>query len=480
VFDTERTRARPPVATALSPVLAGVLAYVALQFAIGIAVSRRIRTEADYLLAGRSFGYGLATFTVFATWFGAETTIGAAGAIYSDGLSGGSADPFGYGLCLLFMGLVFAVPLWKRGLTTLADLFRIRYSVGVERLAVLLMVPTSLLWAAAQVRAFGQVLSAASGFEVTATITLAAAIVVAYTAFGGLLADAWTDVVQGVALIVGLLVLFAVVIGDVGWTALAAVPAERLRLFGGGEVGALAVVERWAIPVCGSVVAAELVQRVIAARSPEVARRSTLGAGGLYLLMGLIPVGIGLMGPVLLPGLAHPEQVLPLVAERYLPTALYVLFAGALVSAILSTVDSALLVASSLVSHNLVVPLRPEMSERAKVLLARSGVAVFGVLAYVLALHADGVYALVEEASAFGSAGIFVVVTAGLFTRWGGPRAAAGALLAGLAAWVAGAYLLAWETPYLWSLAAAVGGYAAGAGVEGVGWDGGRDGITET
>lgn len=218
----------------MSLVLAGILAYVAFQFAVGIYVSRRIRTEADYLVAGRSFGYGLATFTVFATWFGAETTIGAAGSIYTDGLSGGSADPFGYGLCLLFMGLVFAVPLWKRGLTTLADLFRLRYSAGVERLAVLLMVPTSLLWAAAQVRAFGQVLSAASGFEVTATITVAAAIVVAYTAFGGLLADAWTDLVQGILLIVGLVVLFAAVRGEVGWGALATLPPERLRLFGGG------------------------------------------------------------------------------------------------------------------------------------------------------------------------------------------------------------------------------------------------------
>lgn len=449
----------------MSPVLPGVLAYVAVQFAIGIYVSRRIRTEADYLVAGRSLGYGLATFTVFATWFGAETTIGAAGAVYEDGLSGGSADPFGYGLCLLFMGLVFAVPLWKRGLTTLADLFRLRYSGGVERLAVLLMVPTSLLWAGAQVRAFGQVLSAASGFEVTATITLAAAIVVAYTAFGGLLADAWTDVVQGIALIVGLLALFLVVVREVGWGAVASVPPERLQLFGGGEVPVLTVVEHWAIPVCGSVVAAELVQRVIAARSPEVARRSTLGAGGLYLLMGLIPVSIGLMGPALVPGLEHAEQVLPRVAERYLPLGLYVLFAGALVSAILSTVDSALLVASGLVSHNLLIPLRPGMTERQKVRLARGGVAVFGVLAYVLALHADGVYALVEEASAFGSAGIFVVVTLGLFTRWGGPRAATLSLLAGLAVWVLGAYVLAWETPYLASLAAALGGYAAGAAV---------------
>lgn len=451
----------------MNVVLLAVLGYVLIQFGIGIYVSRRIRTEADYLVAGRSLGYGLATFTIFATWFGAETCIGAAGAIYENGLSGGSADPFGYGVTLLLMGAVFAVPLWRRKLTTLADLFRQRYSVGVERLAVVLMVPASLLWAAAQIRAFGQVLSASSGFDVAWMISLAALLVVAYTFFGGLLADAWTDVVQGVALMVGLLVLAVAVFVRVGTEPLARLEPARLQLFGEAEAfSLLATLEDWAIPVLGSVVAAELVVRVIAARSPQVAQRATLLAGGVYLLFGLIPAAIGLLGAVLLPGLADPEQVLPLVAQQYLPLALYAVFAGALVSAMLSTVDSTLLVASSLLSHNLVGPLRPGLSERGKVWLARAGVAVCGLVAYTLALSAEGVYALVEEASAFGSAGIFVVVAFGLFGRWGGVWSAVAALLGGVASWVLGAYVLALPYPYLTSLAAALVCYVGVAAAE--------------
>lgn len=438
-------------------VLLGVLSYVAMQFAIGIYVSRRIRTEADYLVAGRSLGYGLATFTIFATWFGAETTIGAAGAIYGEGLSGGSADPFGYALCLVLMGAVFAYPLWRRNLTTIADLYRLRFSPAAERVVVLLMVPTSLLWAAAQIRAFGQVLSAASGFETTVTITAAAAMVIGYTAFGGMLADAWTDLVQGIALMIGLVVLFAAVVRDVGFEAIAAIPPSRLQLFAGSP---LEVVEAWAIPVCGSVLAAELVARVIASRSPEVARRSALMGGGMYLLFGMIPVVLGLLGATLLPGLADPEQLLPRLAERYLPGVLYTVFAGALVSAILSTVDSALLTSSSLVSHNLVVPLRPGIGERAKVRIARWGVALFGAIAYGLALSAEGVYALVEEASAFGSAGIFVTVVLGLFTGWGGAASALAALGTGVAAWVAGEHVLHLPYPYLASLAVSFAAYA--------------------
>ena len=452
----------------MNTVLWGVLAYLLVQFGIGIYVSRRIRTESDYIVAGRRLGYGLTTFTIFATWFGAETTIGSAGAVYQSGLTGATSDPFGYGACLFLMGLIFAVPLWRSKLTTLADLFRDRFSPGVEKLAVLLMVPTSLLWAAAQIRAFGQVLSASSELNVTITVTIAAGIVIAYTAFGGMLADAWTDLVQGIVLVIGLVVLFGAMMYSVGLEPFLAIPAARLDPF--ESASPLAILEEWAIPICGSVVAAELVSREISARSPQVARRSSLFAGTGYLLLGLIPVSVGLAGSVLLPGLEHPEQILPLLGQRFLPGALYVIVAGALISAILSTVDTTLLVCSSLVSHNVIVAARPQMSEAAKVRVARAGVATFGIIAYVIALHAEGVYALVEEASSFGSAGIFVAVTLGLFTRWGGALAAAASLLAGVLAWIVGAYVADLALPYLISLLASLAAYAVVAIGFGRGW----------
>lgn len=428
-------------------------------------MSRRIRTEDDYLVAGRSLGYGLGTFTIFATWFGAEACIGAAARIYEHGLAGGSADPFGYALCIVLMGAIFAVPLWRRKLTTIADLFRQRYSVSVERLAVLLMVPTSLLWAAAQIRAFGQVLAASSALEVEVTITIAAAVVIVYTISGGLLADAITDLVQGVVLVAGLGVLFYVVMMNGGAEAVRAVEPERLQLFGGGRVPVVEVIEAWAIPVMGSVMAAELVARVIAMRSPQVAQRSCYSAAGIYLAIGLIPLTLGLAGASLMPGLDDPEQLLPRLAQEHLPGILYMVFAGALVSAILSTVDSALLVAAALVSHNGIVPLVPHVGERTKVRIARVCVAGFGVLAYVMALHAEGVYHLVEQASAFGSAGIVVVVVFGLFSRRGGSPSATAALVSGVAVWVVGHYVLAVPGAYLAALGSAVVAYMGFAGV---------------
>ncbi len=448
------------VTPALNATLVSIGVYILAQLGIGAYVSRRIRTETDYLLAGRSLGYGLGTFTIFATWFGAETCIGSAGAIYERGLSGGHGDPFGYGLCILLMGALLARPLWKRGLTTLADLFAQRYGAGVEKLAVLLMIPSSVLWAGAQVRAFGQVIATASGFDVAWAITFAATVVILYTVWGGLLADAWTDLIQGAVLLAGLALLLVAVWRGGGAAHFAAIEPARFDPFAGRSF--LENAEAWLIPICGSVVAAELVARVIACKSPQVAQRSALGAAGLYLAAGLIPATLGLIGYHMLPGLEDPEQVLPLLAQAYLPGVLYIVFVGALVSAILSTVDSALLVAGSLLSHNVIVPL-VRLDERQKVRAARWSVVGFGLLAYVLALAAEGVYDLVIEASAFGSAGLFITVVLALFTRWGGALAAAAALIAGVAAWIALAYVLEVPYPYLGSLAAAGAAYAGGA-----------------
>jgi Na+/proline symporter len=445
----------------MQPVLIGIAIYLLAQFAIGMLVSRRIASERDYLNAGRRLGVTLAAFSIFATWFGAETVVGAAGSIYSGGLSGGSADPFGYALCLVVLGVVVAAPLWRRHYTTFGDLFRERYSPGVERLAVLLMVPTSVLWAAAQIRAFGQVVSASSDLTVDIAITAAAGFVIIYTVAGGLLADVVTDFLQSIAVVIGLAVLlFAVADAHGGMASLvASIDRERLALFSTAEATPLEILEAWAVPVCGSLLAVELLSRILGCKSAATARNATLLGASLYLVVGLIPVTIGLVGPNLEPTLEEPEQLVAQLAQQHLPTFLYVLFAGALISAILSTVDSCLLAAGSLVSHNLVLPLRPSLTERQKITTARIGVAAFGVVAYVIALHAGGVYELVATASAFGSAGIFVVGMFGLFTRVGGAPSAYAALVAGIAVWASGEYWLEWSTPYIAALTAALAVY---------------------
>lgn len=423
-----------------------VIAYILLQLGIGAYVSRKVKNETDYILAGRSLGYGLAIFTIFATWFGSETCIGATSQVYENGLAGTGADPFGYGLCILLAAILYAGVLWKKGLTTLADLFRTRYSVGTERLTAILLIPSSVLWAASQTRGFGQVLAASSGFDSFTMISFAALIVVAYTAFGGMLADAWTDLLQGIVLILGLVALFVVLImNPEGQNALQNIPAEKLQFFP-SDVPWIEQLEFWSVAVIGSLVAAELVSRILATKSPTVARNSSLLGGFLYIVVGMLPVVVGLAAITIMPDVSDSETVLEAMAERYLNPVMYVVFIGALVSAILSTVDSTLLVAGSLFSHNLLQPFFPNLSERQRLLFSRLSVVSFGVIAYLLAISADSMFELAQTASAFGSGGITVAFFFALFTKFGGKWAAILCNLASVAVFMYGSIEIDPET----------------------------------
>ncbi len=447
----------------MTPILLAVLGYVALQLLIGMWVSRNINTETDYLLAGRGLGTSFATLSLFATWFGAETCLGAAGAVYAGGLGGGKADPFGYTGCLLLMGAVFAVALRRTGAVTIGDVFRERFSPWVEQLVVVMTVPASILWGAAQIRAMGQVLSTLSHFQLGITIPFAAAVVMIYTISGGLKADVATDFIQGFALIAGLALLGFAVVTHMGGPAAAwaHIRPAQLSFAVPGERGFAGHLEPWLVPILGSVTAQEMASRVLACKDSRVAKRSSLLAGAMYLIVGLIPVMLGLLGAGLLPGLADPEQILPRLAQLHLHPLGIVLFTGALFSAILSTVDSNLLSASALVSHNVVMRIWKVTDERKRLRISRLCTLSAGLIAYALAFSRDSVYRLVEESSAFGGAGMFVAMTFGLLTGFGGRWAGLAAMATGIATQLAGTYLLDWRTPFTTSLLVSSAAYIA-------------------
>lgn len=438
--------------------------YLLSQFALGWWVSRRVHSEEDFFVAGRKLGAPLLAFSLFATWFGAETCLGAAGAVYSSGLSGARADPLGYALCLLLMGVLLVKRLYQGRYLTLGDLFCQRYGPVVERLGVLVLVPSSLIWAAAQVRAFGQVIAATSSIHVTSAIYLSSAIVIGYTYLGGLLGDVVTDFFQGLlmALCLGLLVFVAVDRAGGLATAFSHVEPRRWSLLVEGE-SAWAQIDRWSVPILGSLIAQELMARVFSARSLETARRATYWSALIYILLGACPVLLGLLGPQLMPNLAQPEQLLPHLSKQLLPPVLQALFSCSLVAAILSTVDSILLASSALIAHNVLTPTFQVKTERNKLLLARLCVVVFGIAALVIALYADGIYELVETASAFGTAGVLVVTLAALYLPWGGQLAATAAL--GVGAVAAPVLTYGWDVPapFLGSILCAVLAYCLAA-----------------
>ena len=157
--------------------------------------------------------------------------------------------------------------------------------------------------------------SASDGMSASVGMALATVTVLVYTIFGGLLADAWTDLLQGIVLAVGLLVVTLLVVNGLGGIgpAFAEVEASHWALRAPGET-TIEVLNRWAIPILGSVTAQELIPRIVACRSPQVAQRAAWMASMTYLLIGVLPVALGLMATQVNLGVVDAEHVLPALA----------------------------------------------------------------------------------------------------------------------------------------------------------------------
>ncbi len=452
----------------MNGVLLAIIGYVMAQFAIGAWISRSTASEQDYILAGRQLGITLVSFSVFATFFGAEAIIASTASVHEKGLAGALVDPIGYGIALLIVGIYFAARLRAQELVTFADFFRTRFSPGVERLIVFVLLPGSLFWAAAQIRAFGQVINVNAGLGLGSAILLATLLVAVYAVVGGLLADAVTDVLQGLVVIAGLLALgIAVAMQTQGpWFGLGGIETGRLNLFATDDGSWIGHVEKLAVPICGTIVAVEVISRFLGAKSPREAAVGTMLGAGLYLLLGLIPIYLGLVGPSLLTNLIETEEIVPRLAEAYLPTAVYVLFIGAIISAILSVVHATLHAPAAQLSHNVLLRIRPQATAPARLWAVRLTVAGLSVIAYLLASASESIKELVETASALGSAGVFVAALFGLFTKIGGAPSAYASIAAGTIMWAWSKYVFGMSTPYLLALAAACCSYVAVAVIE--------------
>ncbi len=401
-----------------------IAGYVAIQIAVGLWFARGTKSDTDYYIAGGRLGYFPITLSLFATWFGAETILGSSAAVAEGGLSGARAEPFGYAICLVATALFVAGKIRSHGYVTIADFFRDRFGKHAEFVTAIVLVVISVIWAGAQLLAIAAILETTLGLPGVITLFAAAGIVIFYSMFAGLIGDVVTDVIQGLFLMGGVIILFLAVIHQFGGFGpmLSVIQSDQLRLIAPGE-SLFTRADAWAIPVIGSLVTQEIITRFLAAKSTSVAKSAAFSAAGLYIGIGMMPVLIGLSGAHLDVAGAQGDNFIPAMALEFLPPILAIVFIGALFSAILSTVDSNLLAVSSLISINILKKLHARSSEKRQLLIARFGTAFAGAGALAVALSGSDIYELIAMTSVFGQGAIVVATLIGLRTRFGGPAA---------------------------------------------------------
>ncbi len=441
-----------------------ILAYVAAQIALAVWAGRGAKSDADYLVAGRSLGPLAVGMSLFATWFASESLIATSGEVARDGLAGARAEPFAYALGILAIALFFAYRLRAGGFITIADFLRARFGTPTESLAAIVVALAATTWSAAQLFAFATIISSASGLDFTTALIGATVLVMTYTLFGGLAGDVVTDIVQGAIIVVAILVLFGLMAHAFGgidamW---AAAPPATWSFTAPGESW-IERVELWLIPIAGTMVSQEALSRTLGARSPEVARKGALWGAGIYLTVGLIPVSFGLFGPALAPLLGvtfgTDEAFLPSFATALFPPWMAIIFTGALVSAILSSVDSALLAVSAVVTESGYKRLNPNASPLALLRAARTATVGAAAVAAVLAAQGESLRDLVLDAGAIAAV-LAIPIIAGLAGSTA-RRAALGAIVVQAGVWGVLDFGLGMPGAFLWMIASGALTFAA-------------------
>ncbi len=416
-----------------------IVAYVLGMYALAYVAQRRIHSSEDFVVAGRRLPFSLAWMTILATWFGAGTLLTAADEVRREGLRAAALDPLGAGACLLFAGLFVAAPMWRMGLLTVPDFFRRRFGLAAELVASLILVPSYFGWIAAQFVALAGVLELFFGVPSWIGLPLVAVVGTGYTLMGGMWSVTLTDAVQITLVLGGLIVLAVVTLLELGqgnaWSGLARLsretPGEMLVVVPASDVTSLlGWLGVFATGALGNVPGQDLMQRVFAARSASTARWACLVAGAAYLVFGAIPLLLALAGNLLFPEDVQ-AAILPALAHAFLSPPVAVIFIVALLSAILSTIDSAILSPATVLAQNLF----PRLGRGDLLRENRIAVVLVAVCSLVLAFVGEDAYSLLEEAYLLTLVGLFVPLMMGLYTQPRSGYAAVTSMLAGIAVW---------------------------------------------
>jgi SSS family solute:Na+ symporter len=418
----------------------GITLYFVIMAAIGYFASRRIHTLEDYMIAGRRLPFFLAVPTIVATWFGAGSSMGVSGTVYDQGFYGVIADPFGCSLALLIAGLFFAAPFRRLKLLTISDLLRNAYGPLFERVATILMIPLYIGTLASQMLAMGYVFHIISGMTPEIGILLGSFIVIFYTVAGGMWAVTLTDFIQFGLLVIGLLILIPTTLGQIQdhnvvfQTMLqefsTLIPQQQ------SNTDWLAYSGRILMTGLGAIMGQDLIQRSVSSRSESVARWSAIVGAFFYFALGLIPLFIGIAGRFIFADLQQPELLIPLLAKEFLSPVAFTIFACGLFSAIMSTADSYLLAGTSLITHNIILKIKPIESEPKKIKILRIVNVSISLIALVLAFTAQSIFDLMVHSGATLFVAIFVPVTAALFWKRTSPAHAWSALIVGTISWI--------------------------------------------
>jgi SSS family solute:Na+ symporter len=425
------------------------IVYMAGMLGVGLFFHFRNKDVEDYYVGGRGMGRWHIGLSVVATDVGGGFSIGLGGLGFLIGVSGS---------WMLFTGLlgawlsgVFLIPRIKRladkqKFFTFPEVFRHFYGKKAALIAGLISGIGYLGFTSSQLLAGAKLASAAFvDLNLSYALIIMGFVAVIYTVLGGIKAVIYTDTVQWILLMAGLIFLGIplswVAVG--GWDAIqAALPVE---FFSFGNLSWQQFLN-WMVTILPIwFVGMTLYQRIYASRSVSEARKAWIIAGLFeWPIMAFMGVGLGLISRVAYQngmfealGFAagtsmDAEMGLPLLLRTIMPVGLMGLILSAYFSAILSTADSCLMASSSNMMHDLLQRLFPNaITEQVAMKASKLMTLLLGVFAVIIAMQLTEVLSLMLYSYAFMVSGLLIPLLAAVFLNQRNEWAALGAMIAG-------------------------------------------------
>ncbi|MDA1018078.1 MAG: sodium:solute symporter family protein [Planctomycetota bacterium] len=410
-------------------------AYLGVLMWIGIRSARRVRTSADYTLAGRSVPWVVILATTAATMIGGGASVGMVSKVAEIGIAA-AVVTCAWHLQLLLTGVFIAPRLRGLNLITVGDYFDLKFGPMARELAVVNCTIFLIGALAAQMAAMGTVTNAVLGLDYTTALVIGAAVTVFYSTVGGIPAVVKTDVMQFVILVIG--------IGT----------AAALPMAESAQAGQFDLTSHWSSTrlislfiafLLGETLVPPYAVRCFIAKDQQAARRGVAGAG-LFLLL-FLPIATFTLGTatqispevqealaakkrqIIEDGVARGETIaekdaasqaqriaFPTLIRSTFHPILSGLIIAAVIAAVMSSADSCLSCLSTVVMEDVYRRhLRPNASDRQLLRVAQVTTFVTGIAAAVCAWFVRDIAALLEFVYDFWAPTMILPFLVGIF-----------------------------------------------------------------
>ncbi|MCM3088309.1 sodium/pantothenate symporter [Bhargavaea ginsengi] len=436
-------------------VIIPLLVFLVIIFFIGIWSSRKGAKVSggdflqDYFLGGRELGGFVLAMTMVATYGSASSFLGGPGTAYTMGfgwvLLAMSQVVTGY-FVLMILGKKFAIMARRYQALTLVDFLKARYNSGpvviLSAAAIIIFLFSAM---AAQWIGGARLVESLTGMSYHTALFIFAVSVLVYVTIGGFRAVAVTDAVQGAVMVVGTFILLAgVILAGGGVTNiindLVSENPNLVTPFGAdGNLGKAYVSSFWILVGVGVVGLPQIAVRSMSYKSSKSLHRAliigTVVTGVIMLNMHLI----GVFARPILPGIDVGDKVIPLISMEVLPAWLAGIVLAAPMAAIMSTVDSLLILVSSTVVKDVYLNyIKPDASIKAIKRASFGVTAVLGIIVYILALDPPDLLIFLNLFAFGGLEAAFIwPIVLGLYWKYANKYGAIASMITGIGSYIA-------------------------------------------